>query len=49
MTDKGQGQLFDVDEVGEADVARSLLDQLLADSKLYRTTISYKELLSFVA
>ena len=48
MTGTGQGFLFNdrIDE--ESDVARSLLDQLLADSRLYRDSDSYMELLSFV-
>lgn len=48
MAGERQGQLFDVQPVGRTDVERSLLDQLLADSKIYKTTESYKELLSFV-
>lgn len=34
---------------GEEDVARSLLDQLLEDSRLYKTSLNYKELLDFVS
>ena len=46
--DERQGRLFDPDEAGDPEVARSLLDQLLADSKVYKTTESYKALLDFV-
>jgi hypothetical protein len=35
------------DSVGQGS-ARSLLDQLLADSKVYKSTDSYKSLLEFV-
>ena len=38
-----QLSLFDVE------TTRSLLDQLIADSKLYRTGNDYKELLDFIA
>jgi len=43
-----QGTLFDLEEAGDVDVARALLDQLLSDSKLYRGSESYKKLLEFV-
>lgn len=39
--------LFNVDD-NEEQTARRLLDQLLADSRLYKDSASYKELLSFV-
>jgi len=48
MTTERQGHLFDLDEAGDPEVARSLLDQLLADAKLYTTSDSYKELLDAV-
>jgi hypothetical protein len=35
-------------ELFEADAVRSLLDQLLADSRLYTQRKDYKELLDFV-
>lgn len=35
-------------KVLETDAARTLLDQLLADSRLYKTTNDYKQLLDFV-
>jgi len=43
-----QGMLFDLEAAGDADVARSLLDQLLTDSRLYKESESYKKLLEFV-
>lgn len=48
MGNNGQGMLFDLEEAGDDDVARSLLDQLLSDSKLYKWSESYKKLLEFV-
>lgn len=36
------------DEAGDSSSTRALLDQLLANSQLYKTTESYKELLAFV-
>ena len=36
------------DGADTADAARSMLDQLLADSRLYRTTQKYKSLHDFV-
>ncbi len=49
-TTEKQSSLFgDEDEAeADADVARSMLDQLLADSRLYRSTQEYKNLLDFV-
>lgn len=41
-----QEQLFD--EVGATETARSLLDQLLSDSRLYRSGQEYKNLLDYV-
>ena len=35
-------------DLSETDVARSLLDQLLEDSRLYKTSADYKALLDFV-
>ena len=43
-----QQSLFGDEEEAETDAARSLLDQLLADSRLYRSTQGYKNLLDFV-
>jgi len=40
---KDQGELFD----SETEAARSLLDYLLAESKLYKTSQGYWELLQF--
>ena len=48
MTGASQGNLFEPEVAGDPEVARSLLDQLLADSKVYKTTESYKALLDFV-
>lgn len=48
VTNESQTQLFDLEAAGDPTVARSLLDQLLTDSKLYRSTDSYKSLLDFV-
>ncbi len=48
MMGEKQNSLFELEETGDPDVTRSLLDQLLADSKIYKTTDSYKDLLSFV-
>lgn len=46
---KDQEQLeFDFDDSVDKGSARSLLDQLLADSKVYKSTDSYKALLEFV-
>lgn len=49
-TTEKQSSLFgDEDEAeADADAARSMLDQLLADSRLYRSTQEYKNLLDFV-
>jgi hypothetical protein len=49
MTEISQRSLFDDEPIGESDVARRLLDQLLADSRLYKDSESYKQLLVFVA
>lgn len=43
-----QPSLFGDEEYAETDAARSLLDQLLTDSRLYRNTKEYKSLLDFV-
>lgn len=40
--------LFDTDGVGDPSVARSLLDRLLTDSKLYKSTESFRTLLDFI-
>lgn len=48
MTTGTQKPLFDLEEAGDSDVARSLLDQLLSDSKVYKSSDGYKELLQFV-
>ena len=48
MTRETQMALFDDEEPGDDDVARSLLDQLLSDSKLYKSSESYKQLFAFV-
>lgn len=48
MTIESQRTLFGHDEAGDPEVARSLLDQLLSDSKVYKSTESYKALLEFV-
>ena len=48
MTNESQEELSDLDDAGDSDVARSLLDQLLTNSKLYKTTESYRALLAFV-
>jgi hypothetical protein len=48
MTGHRQEPLFDEQMLQEGEVARSLLDQLLSDSRLYKDSGSYKELLSFV-
>ncbi len=48
MMNDNQGHLFDLEEFGDQNAVRSLLDRLLADSKLYKTTDSYKSLLDFV-
>jgi hypothetical protein len=37
-----------MDQMSETDAARSLLDQLLADSKLYTQSKDYKDRLDFV-
>jgi len=57
MTEKGDSNVADKrpkfyvceERDREDEAARSLLDQLLADSRLYKDSESYKELLSFVA
>lgn len=43
-----QSSLFDDADIVEGNVARSLLDQLLTDSRLYRRSQEYKNLLDFV-
>ena len=43
-----QQSLFGDADDAEANAARSLLDQLLTDSRLYRNTQGYKNLLDFV-
>lgn len=43
----GDDDADDLDDTADELVARSLLDQLLADSKLYRNSKSYLELLDF--
>lgn len=43
-----QPSLFGDEEEAEVGAARSLLDQLLIDSRLYRSTQEYKSLLDFV-
>jgi hypothetical protein len=48
MANDNQGHLFDLETTGDDGAARSLLDQLLADSKLYKSTDAYKSLLQFV-
>src|SRR5260370_7960977 len=42
---------MDIDQLDlvEAEAARSVLDQLLADSRLYHSSQDYRDLLSFVA
>ena len=48
MIDDDGGCLAEQQELFETDAARSLLDQLLTDSRLYTRTKDYKELLDFV-
>ena len=48
MSADNQQMLFDLQDAGDTNVARSLLDQLLSDSKLYKGSESYKKLLEFV-
>lgn len=48
MTDADQWQDLVPGEAGDPSVARTLLDQLLADSRVYKTTDAYKKLLEFV-
>lgn len=48
MNSERQPELFDNEESIEQGSTRALLDQLLADSKVYRSTDSYKTLLAFV-
>jgi hypothetical protein len=48
MKDYEQLTLFELDDFIDQGSARSLLDQLLADSKVYKSTDSYKSLLEFV-
>jgi hypothetical protein len=43
-----QQSLFGDQEEAKADATRSMLDQLLADSRLYSSTQEYKSLLDFV-
>ena len=43
-----QQELFD-DSDSDKDVTRNIFDQLIADSKLYKNSRSYRELLDFVA
>lgn len=43
-----QSLLFELEDQWDKGSARSLLDQLLADSKVYKSTDSYKALLEFV-
>lgn len=47
-TAAAQLSLFDDPDTTEADTARSLLDQLLADSRLYHSSQEYQNLLDFV-
>lgn len=49
MTHANRRSLFDDGSVGQPEVARRLLDQLLADSRLYKDSESYRQLLVFVA
>lgn len=44
-----QDSLFEDEYGNDADITRSLLDQLLTDSRLYRNSADYKNLLVFVA
>jgi len=48
MKHSEQLNLFELEDFVEHGSARSLLDQLLADSKVYKSTDSYKALLEFV-
>lgn len=48
MRNLEQPNLFDIDDFVDHGSERSLLDQLLADSKVYKSTDSYKALLEFV-
>lgn len=48
MKHSEQLNLFELDDFVDHGSARSLLDQLLADSKVYKSTDSYKALLEFV-
>ena len=42
------GQEIDVQTLLGAEPTRALLDTLLTDSRLYRTTAAYKDLLDYV-
>lgn len=48
MTFSSQQELPGLGVAGDPDIARSLLDQLLTDSKVYRTTASFKSLLESI-
>ncbi len=48
MKNYEQLRLFELEDSDDQSSARSLLDQLLADSKVYKSTDSYKALLAFV-
>lgn len=48
MNDQRQVELFDDEDSSEQSSTRALLDQLLADSKVYKSTDAYKALLAFI-
>lgn len=48
MNDSRQSELLGDEEGSEQGSTRALLDQLLADSKVYKSTDSYKALLAFI-
>lgn len=48
MSKRTEGKVMGQQDLFETEAARSLLDQLLADSRLYTQSKDYKELLDFV-
>lgn len=48
MSNDKKPEQLNLAQLGEAEAARTLLDQLLEDSKLFKNSTDYKELLDFV-